>query len=227
MRRLVTAITTAVLAVSIAPPGMAAPATTAHLKVPAAARVEASTCPFTDEVVESDTFCQDVFVLYFREGEPSSLRAAQWTLFVVSDGVVLHPDGTVTELFHGEGAVENPTGSFDLKRFASAAVRATVPLSDGRNVDVDLAWDMSAVPLNHGGNDSLYNVEFGIDRHFADRCLTLNQLAHQQWRAGAPGVIAGTVAGLDVQALFLNETDPFLAGRSVFTFVEVPHGGCS
>ena len=197
------------------------------MKVPAIARFFASTCPFTDELPETDTVCEDVIVLYLRESSPSTLRDAPWLLQVVNNAVVLHPDGTVTELFSGFGELENPEGSFDLKTFATASrSRHCSTLSDGREVEVDVSWDMRSVPLQHGGNDSLYNVEFGIDRHYADRCLTLNQLAHQQWRAGAPGTITGTAAGLDVGDLYLMPNDPFLAGRSVLTYVEVAHGGC-
>ena len=85
---------------------------------------------------------------------------------------------------------------------------------------------MRSVPLQHGGNDSLYNVEFGIDRHYADRCLTLNQLAHQQWRAGAPGTITGTAAGLDVGDLYLMPNDPFLARPLGLNLCRGRLGGC-
>lgn len=226
MRRIALFLVLASILSTLVPAAAAAPATTVHVKVEAVARFFGSTCPFTDDLPESDTVCEDIIVLYFREAEPSTLRDAPWRLVVENNAVILHPDGEVTDLFSGVGVLEDPQGSFDLKTFATASVKGTVTLSDGREVDVDVAWDMSSVPLEHGGNDSLFNIEFGIDRHFADPCLTRIQLAHQQWRAGAPGQLTGTAAGLDVQDLYLMPNDPFIAGRSHFVYVDVEHGGC-
>jgi hypothetical protein len=108
----------------------------------------------------------------------------------------------------------------------AASVVGDVPMNDGTTLHIDLTWDMTAVPLEHGGNNSLYNVELGIGGHFADRCNTLNQLAHQQWRAGEPGQITGSIGGTHVQSMPHLRNDPFTAGRSVFTVTEAVHGGC-
>ena len=203
------------------------PATTFHQKVPAVARVYTSTCLDLEEPPAVDTECEDWFAIYSLESEPRSLRDAPWVLAVNHAAATLHPDGTATEHFDLQGVVENPTGTFDLDRYTFAEVSAAVPMSDGSVIDVHLHWDMAAAPLHHGGNDSLYNVENGFDRQYADRCLTLVQLAHQQWRAGPQGVISGSLGGVDVQSLTIGHNDPFIAGRSVFTYVEAAHRGCA
>ena len=201
-----------------------APAFTFHLKVPAAAEFFGTSCP--NEWPAIDTRCEDIGVLYYRESEPSTLRNAQWSVFVHHQAVVLHPDRTVTGLFDIGGILENPQGTFDEKTFTFASVHGSVPMSDGSTADIDLTWDMAAAQLNHGGNDSLFNVINGINRHYADRCLTVNSLAHQQWRAGAPGQITGSIMGTNVEEWDRPEFEPLIAGRSVFTFVYVEHGGC-
>jgi hypothetical protein len=227
MRRLGALLMVLLAAFLVSPAAVAAPAAeTFHLKVDGVARWFGSTCADVVEPVAVVTECEDLFVLYFREAPAQDLREAPWVLLIQHGAATLYPDGTVDEHYDVVGEVENPEGSFDLKRFAFANVSATVPMSDGSELDVDLAWDMSSVALQHGGNDSLYNVEFGIDRHEADRCFTLNQLAHQQWRSGEPGQITGTVGDVDVQSIPHLANDPFTAGRSVFTVTATDHGGC-
>jgi hypothetical protein len=206
--------------------GGATPALTNHLLVPAAAEFFGSTCAHTPYPPLVDTQCDDIFVLYFRESAPSTIHIAPWALFVNHHVVVQHPDGSDTVLLDTSGYVENPEGSFDEMTFATASVRGSLPMSDGSTAEVDLTWDMAEAELQHGGNDSSYNVVKGIDRHFSDRCLTVNSFAHQQWRAGAPGEISGSIVGRNVEYWDRPEYEPFIAGRSVYTFVYAQHGGC-
>jgi hypothetical protein len=223
-------LTAGLVAGILASTASAGPAFTQHLKVPAAAEFFGSTCSiaFEEEAPppSSDLTCEFFYVLYFRESEPSSLRDAPWGLYVQHFADVLHPDGTGDNLFFADGLIDDPQGSFDLKHYTSAAVQGIVPLSDGEEIAVDLAWDMAAAELQHGGNNSAFNIFNEIDRHFADRCHTLNQLAHQQYRSGEPGQISGSIDGVNVDDLFRPSGEPFIAGRSVFTYVDVAHGGC-
>jgi len=216
--------------VTLATPARAAGsarATTFHLHVPAVAELLASTCPWGEWVPETDTICEDLYILYFREGQPFELREQPWRLFVNRVNFIAHPDSTGTLLTETWGLIEDPQGSFDLKKYTYAQVSGTVPMSDGSEVVVNLTWDMALAELHHGGNNSAYNVINGIDRHYNDRCLTLIQSAHQQWREGAPGQISGSVGGVDVQSLLLPSFEPFIAGRSVYTYVTAEHGGCA
>ena len=204
-----------------------AQAETFHFHVPAAAEIWVSTCPFGDWLPETDTVCEDWQTLYYREAEPPDLREAPWNLWVVHVAVIVHPDGTVTELFFTEGLLENPQGSFDVKKYTYAQVSGTVPMSDGSQVAVDLTWDMALAELYHGGNNSIFNLNNGIDPHYNDRCLTLIQLAHQQWRTGPPGQISGSIGGMDIHSFILRPDHPFIAGRSIYTYVRAEHGGCA
>jgi hypothetical protein len=216
--------------VALAPPAQAAgsaQATTFHLHVPAAAELLVSTCPWGDWVPEIDTVCEDSYILYFREGQAFELREQPWRLYVNRTTFIAHPDGTGTLLNEVWGLIENPQGSFDSKKYTYAQVSGTVPMSDGSEFVVDLRWNMALAELHHGGNNSLFNVVNGIDRHYNDRCLTLIQSAHQQWRVGAPGQISGSIGGVDVQSLNLAPFEPFIAGRSVYTYVTAEHGGCT
>jgi hypothetical protein len=187
----------------------------------------ASTCPFTDEPPAQDTFCHDWIIVYGREASPRELRDAPWALFAFHSTFTWHADGSFTPASEGFGVAFDPIGTFDEKRYTTATVSGTVPTSDGGQVAVDLAWDMSLAELNHGGNNSAFNVVNGIDRHVNDRCLTLIHNAHQQWRSGPPGVISGTIDGHDVDSLYRPDFEPFIAGRSHFTVVTVEHGGCA
>jgi hypothetical protein len=227
MRRALAVVIAFGALVALPSTAIAATATTFHLKVPAVARVFASTCLELEVPPAVDTHCEDWVALYFREEEPNALRDAPWVLSVAHSAATLHPDGTETVHFDAVGFVENPIGAFDLKRYTFAQVSAAVPMSDGSVFDVHLRWNMADAPLHHGGNVSLFNVEFGIDRHYVDRCVTLINLAHQQWRAGPPGVITGSFAGVDVQSIPLASNEPFIAGRSLFTYAEVAHGECA
>jgi hypothetical protein len=202
-------------------------AETYHLLVPAAAELVSSTCPFGDWTPEIDTNCEDWYVLYFREGEPSSLRDQPWILFVTHALGIVHPDGTYSSLFDTYGQIENPQGSFDENQYSYATVNGTVQMSDGSELTIDLTWDMTLAELHHGGNNSAYNLINGFDRLYNDRCLTLVQLAHQQWRYGVPGQISGSIGDVDVQSMTLPWWEPFIAGRSVFTYVVSEHGGCT
>ena len=204
-----------------------AKAETVHNHVPAVAEVLISTCPFGDWLPQTDTICEDWDIFYYREGDPSELREQPWRLYIYHPAWIVHPDGTATLLYEIDGLLENPQGSFDEKSYTYAQVSGNVPMSDGSEVAVDLTWDMAQAELHHGGNNSIYNQNHGFDPHYNDRCLTLNIFAHQQWRAGAPGEISGTVGGVDIQSFFLRPDMPFTAGRSVFTMIYVEHGGCA
>jgi hypothetical protein len=206
----------------------AGPAETFHLHVPGVAEFIYSTCPYGDWVAPTDTVCEDWMIQYFRHDIPSQPGELPWTLAVHRWVWIAHPDLTFTDLYATYGWIENPQGSFDLKRYAYAQVNGAVPMSDGSAVAVDLVWDMALAELHHGGNDSAYNPVNGIDRHYNDRCVTINQFAHQQWRWGTPDTISGTVGGIEVHSLgFIMPGEPFTAGKSVFTCVTAQHGGCT
>jgi hypothetical protein len=96
-------------------------------------------------------------------------------------------------------------------------------MSDGPAVDVDLAWDMAAAPFRVAGNYGPLFEWNEVDRHFVDRCITVVQSAHQAYRY--PGVLTGTVDGVDVTTLFSPDNEPFI-NRGVFSLVIAPHGEC-
>src|SRR5262245_34930 len=74
-----------------------ASAETFHLHVPAAAELFTGTCPFgADWVPQTDTLCDDWYILYYREGQPFELREQPWILFVQHDALMAHSDGTFT-----------------------------------------------------------------------------------------------------------------------------------
>src|SRR4051794_8457407 len=200
MRRLVVLVSlfAATLLGGSSASGGATPAVTFHVLVPAAAEFFGSTCEGKPYPPPIDTYCDDIYVIYYRESEPSTIRTAQWGLDVHHVVVVQHPDGSTTDLVDTFGTLVNPEGSFDQKTFAAAAVRGSVSMSDGSTAEVDLTWDMADAELHHGGNDSSFNVVKGIDRHFSNQCLTVNSFAHQQWRAGSPGQITGSIIGRNV-----------------------------
>jgi hypothetical protein len=202
-------------------------AETFHLHVPAVAEWISSTCPWGEEWFPGvDTRCVDYYVLYFREGEPSQLRHEPWRLYVVLSDWMVHPDGTATFLNETWGLLESPQGSFDEKKYTFAGVSGSVPMSDGSQLAVDLTWDMRLAELHHGGNNSAFNPANGIDRHYNDRCTTIIQNAHQQWRRGTPAMISGSIGGVAVDSLYTRPDEPFIAGRSHFIYVTVEHGDC-
>lgn len=205
----------------------AAQADTFHLYVDGVAQVYMSTCPLDGWIPDTVTVCDDWYIQYFREGQPSAMREQPWILLVQHGTLLVHPDGTFTVVHDRSGQIENPQGSFDSKKYAAAYVTGSVTMSDGTELAVDLTWDMSLAKLHHSGNNGPFLDGSGLARHYADRCFTLVQNAHQQWRGAAPGRISGVVEGVDVQSRYLAPTEPFVAGKSVFTFVAVTHGGCA
>lgn len=201
-------------------------ALTFHTLVPAAAEFLGDTCFHGVYPPVADRTCEEIYVIFYRESEPSTLHDAGWGVDVQHDIFVQHPDAPDTVLLNIYGTLDSPQGSFDEKKFTSAAVRGSVPMSDGSVADVNLTWDMAAAPLQYGGNDSAHSIANGIDRHVATRCLTVNDFAQQQWRSGAPGKITGSIIGTDVESWDRPDGEPFIAGRSHFTFIYVEHGGC-
>ena len=115
----------------------------------------------------------------------------------------------------------------------SIVVRVAVTVGGRAHVDqwrsptslVDLAWDVTLVPLHVAGNNGPFNLMGGWDRHYVDRCFTGVQHAHQTFRANTE--ISGTIDGLDVKTLpYVAPFDPFIS-RAVLTFAGVAHRGCS
>jgi hypothetical protein len=203
-------------------PVKAANATIYHEFVPAGAELSGNNCP--QVTPQTDTQCEDFYVLYWLGGLQQS--DVHWGLFVRHAVAIFHPDGTVTDLSESDGFLENPHGTFDMNKYTYAQVNGSVPMSDGSAINVDLTWDMGLAELHHGGNNSAYNLNNGITRHYASPCLTLNQIDHQQWRAGAPGMVTGTIGGIVAQSLTMYPDEPFIEGRNHWTYVSVTHGGC-
>jgi hypothetical protein len=83
-------------------------------------------------------------------------------------------------------------------------------------------------PLQVSGNTGPFQAGMDIDWHVVDPCLTINNLAHQQYRFGSAGMVTGTIGADDVEDLFLPlGTEPFIAGKSVFNLVIAPHADCA
>ena len=206
---------------SLSTPAKAANAFIFHEFVPAGAEFSGNNCPQVTPQI--DTPCEDFYVLFWLGG--LQMSDVHWGVYVRHSVAIFHTDGTITDVTT-DGFLENPQGSFDMKKYTYAQVKGSVPMSDGSVINIDLTWDMGLAELHYGGNNSAYNLNNGITWHYASPCLTLNQIDHQQWRSGASGMVTGSISGIDAQSLTMYPGEPFIEGRSLFTVVSVTHGGC-
>lgn len=190
-------------------------------------QVLSSTCTWEEFVPPADVTCVNKEVLYYRESWPSERNDAPWVLLMLESTWVAHPDGTGEDVGFEYGFVLNPQGSFDERTMSSAAVSGTVPMSDGRDVSIDLVWDMSGTPIQVSGNNGLYNGFNDIDPHFADRCLTENHLLHMRYRNGPPGFATGWIGDTNMRDLFVPDNNPIIAVNMLWHTVIVVHGGCA
>lgn len=230
LRRRSAIVTTAlglhwVLTGALPAPATAGNAETFHYTVDGVAEVVGSTCPFGDWTPSVATACEDwVALLYRTSPTPGQHNRVPWRLELIRAGVVVHPNGDVDVVWEAYGIGEDIEATFDERHLRFATVRASVPMSDGSTRHVDLAWDGSATPLRTDGNHGPFNQANDVDRHYVDRCYTMNAHAHQTYRANVAAT--GTIDGTAVDDFpYLAQFDPFL-GRGHFNVVFVRHGGC-
>lgn len=217
----------ACLLLGVMTPSYAGNTETFHYTVDGVAEVLGSTCPFGDWSPVVDEECEDWLALLYRTTpeNPRHHNRTPWRLELLRARVLVHPDGTADVISEAHGIAEQlDEVTFDERHLRFASVRASVPMSDGSTRKVDLLWDGSSSPLRTDGNNGPYNQANGVSRHYVDRCITVNDHAHQTYRANV--VATGTIDGTAIEDLpYLAQFDPFI-GRGHFNFILVRHGGC-
>jgi hypothetical protein len=221
------ALVALLLAVALAA-AFAAPAgaTTERIKVDAFAEAYFG-CPAF--FPPAGTICHETHVQLYREAdafERGPVPQRRWQIFVeryriefVSDDPNVPPLGPFE---YASGTLDDPAATFDEQHLASASVQAVVSLSDGTTAKLNILWTPTSDRLVFG-NDGPFLVGADLPRHFNDRCVTINNNAHQKLRFGTA---TGTADG----APFHSYTDfPFSAwmGTAQYLLLSTTHGNCA
>ena len=205
---------------------LAAPARAADFvsveNVTAAAEVKVSTCSWDELPSQLGDICTDTYLLYFQARRNGTTGPPEpWSIFIY-ESTWAYVGGEEEMEFVDDrfGFTPAPDGYVDAQHLRTAAVRGTVPMSEGDPIAVDLRWDLSAAEVQVSGNHG--PVEgFSWGRRGLDGCMVQNWLAHQRWRRDFQGV-TGTLGGVDVARLYLPTQGPgavFIEGRSTFKII--------
>ena len=202
----------------IAPPARAADVVYVE-NVTAAADTTVSTCPWAPPN-QVGLVCTDTYLLYFQArwtGETGP--RAPWSLFIHETTWVSVSDEDFELVSERFGFGPAPDGFIDAQQLSTAAVRGTIPMSEGDPIAVDLSWDLSDADTQVSGNDGpIEDRSWG--RNGRDGCMVQNWLAHQRWRSSYRG-LTGSLGGVDVAHLHLPLDWPavFIEGRSTFKII--------
>ena len=195
--------------------------------VTAYASTHVSTCPWVPPGA-AGIECVDTIVWYFQAGYSAVPQAdfpvlpgtkQPWILGVAEETYVSVDE----EEFELTGVrwnfVTDADGYVDAQHMRTAAVRGSVPMSEGDPIAVDLEWDLSDADLQVAGKDGPVEGDTwgGSGR---DGCEVVNLLAHQRWRSDFDG-ITGTIGGHDIAHYYLPNEWPsvVIEGRSTFKIV--------
>ena len=135
------AASVAVLVLSVSPASAAGQASDLHVMYGGYTDVIGSTCPFTNEPPLADVECELWALQLVHERVGSNAGEIAWMAFLFRARYTLHPDGTNDPLFQAFGVVEATNSYFDEARLTKAGIKATIPLDDGSEEDVDVARD--------------------------------------------------------------------------------------
>ena len=212
----------AVLVSSVSPASAAGQASDLHVMYGGYADVIGSTCPFTNEPPLADVECELWALQLVQERVGSNAGEIAWMAFLFRARYTLHPDGTNDPLFQAFGVVEATNSYFDEARLTKAGIKATIPLDDGSEEDVDVARDGTSAPLQFSGNSSPFNVS--SPGHVVTRCFTSNDNSQLQYRSGVR--VSETIDGTDVRDMpYFESMSPFLA-KGTRNIQFVTHGSC-
>jgi hypothetical protein len=172
--------------------------------------------------------CHETHVEVFKEGVsgvPTGTAPPKTPWAVVIDDYTVSfasggPDAVPVVLADRTGFVLDPAVTFDQQHLSFLTVDAQVPMSDGSTFDFQGDWSSISGRFQFGNNGPSLQ-DFGLVRHYVDRCNTANNQAHQKY------VIAnmtGTLNGVPVQSYPGLGLD-FIA-HNHFVFINVTHGSC-
>jgi hypothetical protein len=196
--------------------------------VTAYAQAQVSTCPWVPPGAPG-IVCVDTFVWYFQAGFSAVPQAGYpvlpgakqpWILGVAEETWVSvdEEEFELTDVRYN--FVTDADGYVDAQHMRVAAVRGSVPMSEGDPIAVDLQWDLSDAELQTAGNDGpVEGSTWGGSGR--DGCQVRNLLAHQRWRWDFDG-ITGTIGGHDIEThYYLPNEFPsvFIEGRSTFKII--------
>jgi hypothetical protein len=211
-----------VLVSSVSPANAAGQATNLHVIAGGYADVFGSTCPFTNDPPSTDVVCEDWTLQFAKERIGSNANEAAWKAFLFRARYELHPDGTSETLYVASGVADAPNSYFDEVKLTKAGVTASIPLDDGSDQFVSVAWDGTNSPLQVSGNNGLLNTD--TPRHIVNRCITENRNSHQKYRSGVRAT--GTIDGTDVTTFpYLGPFSPLLYTGN-FKLNSTTHGSC-
>jgi hypothetical protein len=108
--------------------------------------------------------------------------------------------------------------TYDRQHLAFASVKTQIPLTDGTTADVDFHWTAISDRSVYG-NDGIALGDFGLIRHYVDKCSTQVNQAHQKFRVAE---MTGTLNGAPVHTY-----SSFPAGYisfNHFVFIDVSKG---
>ncbi len=188
--------------------------------VTAAAEVTLSTCPWGPPS-EVGIICTDTYLLYFQARHAGGTGPTPpWTLYIFeTTWLAVGGEEEYEQIGERDGIAPAPDGYVDAEHMRTAAVRGSVPMSEGDPIAVDLQWDLSDAEIQVSGNNGpIGGFSWGL--HGRDGCAVANLLAHQRWRWDFDG-IAGTLGGVDIEDLYLPDFYPhvFIEGRSTFKVI--------
>lgn len=216
------AASVAFLVSSVSPANAAGQATNLHVIAGGYADVFGSTCPFTNDPPSTDVVCEDWTLQFAKERIGSNPNEAAWKAFLFRARYELHPDGTSETLYVASGVADAPNSYFDEVKLTKAGVTASIPLDDGSDQFVNVAWDGTNSPLQVSGNNGLLNTD--TPRHIVNRCITENRNSHQKYRSGVRAT--GTIDGTDVTTFpYLGPFSPLLYTGN-FKLNSTTHGSC-
>ena len=197
-------------------------ATTLHVIADGYADVIGSTCPFTNDLPSTDVTCELWALQFVHERIGSNADKTVWRAFLFRARQILHPDGTADTLYVASGVADAPNSYFDEVKLTKAGVTASIPLDDGSEQFVSVAWDGTNSPLQVSGNNGLLNTD--SPRHIVNRCFTENRNSHQKYRSGVRAT--GTIDGTDVTTFpYLERFSPLLYTGN-FKLNSATHGTC-
>jgi hypothetical protein len=136
-----------VLTPSASPANASGQATNVHVIAGGYADVFGSTCPFTNDPPATDVVCEDWTLQLAKERVGSNADKTVWKAFLFRARYELHPDGTSDTLYVASGVANDPDSYFDEVKLTKAGVTASIPLDDGSDQFVDVAWDGTNAPL--------------------------------------------------------------------------------
>jgi hypothetical protein len=204
----------------------AAAATIVRIKVDAFAEANFGCPAFFSP---AGTICHETHVQLYREAdafEGGPVPPRRWQIFVeryriefISDDPNVPPLGPFE---YASGTLDDPAAIFDEQHLATASVQAAVPLSDGTTAKLNIVW-APTTDLLVFGNDGPFLAGANLRRHFGDRCVTVNNNAHQKLRFG---ITTGTADGVP----FHSYTDfPFSEwmGTAQYLLLTTTHGNCA